>query len=459
MTLTISEIAEAVSGKILCGDPNTIITSVACDSHEVKSGTLFVPIRGSKVDAHKFIPRCLKTCAATLTEYDAPEDAKKPYIKVENTLTALQTLGAYYRSKCDVRVIGVTGSTGKTSTKEMISAALSKGTNVFKTKGNRNSQVGLPLTVLEIAPENDTAVIEMGISYFGEMEKLCDIAKPPMAVITNIGNAHIENFVSRYNTLNEKLKITNSFTKDSVLFLNGDDPMLFNLTGDFEFRTVTFGFEDHFDYYAENVRVEDMSTTFTLRSDTETEEITIPALGEHNIRNALAAYAVARECGLSADIIKEGLAAYQNAPMRQQIFKLPYCTLIDDSYNASPDAMRVSLDVLKSLPATRRIAVLANMLELGEYSEREHLAVGKHVGELGIDCVICIGELARDISKGAMVINSDVTTRCFNDNKSAFEYLTTQMIEGCAILVKGSHSMHTEEISELIKEYDFYNQI
>lgn len=444
--LKISEIAEAVGGKILCGNPDTEITSVACDSREVKGGTLFVPIRGERVDAHKFIEDCLKTCSATLTEYDTPKNAEKPYIRVENTLSALQALGTYYRSKFDIKLIGVTGSIGKTSTKEMIAAALSKGTNVFKTQGNRNSQIGLPLTMLEISFENETAVIEMGMSYFGEMEKLCSIAKPSMAVMTNIGTAHIENLGSRENILSEKLKITNSFSDESILFLNGDDPLLSKLHGTLKFKTITFGFSENCCYRAENIRVNGMNTVFTLITNNENEEIEIPALGEHNVKNALAAYAVARACGLSAKTIKEGLLTYQNAPMRQQIYKLPNYTLIDDSYNASPDAMRVSLDVLKSIEATKRIAVLANMLELGEFAESEHFSVGKHLGEIGIDCAICIGDLAQNIAKGAQAANPSVIAKCFNDNSSALEYLKTQMTDGSAILIKGSRSMHTEEI-------------
>lgn len=450
LPLKISEIAKAVGGILLCGNPDTEITSVACDSRDVKDGTLFVPIRGEKVDAHKFIEDCLKTCSATFTEYDAPELAAKPYVKVENTIAALQSLGAYYRSKFDIKLIGVTGSVGKTSTKEMIAAALSQGSNVFKTKGNRNSQIGLPLTMLDIMPENETAVIEMGMSEFGEMERLCAIAKPSMAVMTNIGTAHIENLGSRENIMSEKLKITNCFTKDSILFLNGDDSLLSTLHNKLAFKTVTFGFGENCDYRAENIRVVGMNTIFTLISKNETEEIKIPTLGEHNVKNALAAFAVARACGLSADEIKAGLHSYENAPMRQQIHKLDNCILIDDSYNASPDAMRVSIDVLKSIQASKRIAVLANMLELGDYAESEHFSVGEHLGEIGIDCVICIGSLAENIAKGAKSRNPQIITECFEDNNSALEYLKTQMTDGCAILVKGSRSMHTEEISRAI---------
>lgn len=448
--LKVSEIAKAVGGTLLCGNPDIEITSVACDSREVKDGTLFVPIRGEKVDAHKFIEDCLKNCSATFTEYDAPENAEKPYIKVENTLTALQALGAYYRSRFDIKIIGVTGSVGKTSTKEMIAAALSQGSNVFKTKGNRNSQIGLPLTMLDIMPENETAVIEMGMSEFGEMERLCAIAKPSMAVMTNIGTAHIENLGSRENIMSEKFKITGNFTKDSTLFLNGDDELLVTLYGKQDFKTVTFGFGENCDYRAENIRVNGMNTIFTLISKNETEEIEIPTLGEHNVKNALAAFAVAKACGLSTDVIKAGLLTYKNAPMRQQIHKLDGCTFIDDSYNASPDAMKVSLDVLKSIDATKRIAVLANMLELGDYAESEHFSVGEHLGEIGIDCVICIGNLAENIAKGALSKNKNVTAKCFADNASAISYLKTQIVDGCAILVKGSRSMHTEEISKAV---------
>lgn len=450
LPLKISEIAKAVGGVLLCGNPETEITDVVCDSREVKDGTLFVPIRGEKVDAHKFIEECLKTCSATLTEYDAPEFSTKPYVKVENTLTALQALGTYYRSKFDIKLIGVTGSVGKTSTKEMIAAALSQGSNVFKTKGNRNSQIGLPLTMLDILPKNETAVIEMGMSEFGEMERLCAIAKPYMAVMTNIGTAHIENLGSRESIMSEKLKITNNFTKDSTLFLNGDDSLLATLHNKLHFKTITFGFGKNCDYRAENIQVVGMNTVFTLISKNETEEIEIPTLGEHNVKNALAAFAVARACGLSADEIKAGLLTYKNAPMRQQIHKLDTCTLIDDSYNASPDAMKVSLDVLKSIMASKRIAVLANMLELGEYAESEHFSVGEHLGEIGIDCVLCIGDLAKNIAKGAKSKNPSIVAECFADNASALAYLKTQMTDDCAILVKGSRSMHTEEISRAI---------
>lgn len=444
--ISVKDITAAVNGVLLCGDENTMISHVACDSREIGEHTLFVPIKGERVDAHKFIESCLEVCAATLTENDAPQGAVKPYIKVKNTGEALQALAAYYRSMFDIKIVGVTGSVGKTSTKEMIAAALSCGRCVMKTQGNKNSQIGLPLTMFDIEPQHETAVIEMGMSYFGEMQRLCSVAKPTLAVMTNIGTAHIENLKTQENILKEKLKITNEFKSDSVLFLNGDDPLLSKLHNTLPFRTVTFGFGDGCDYRAEDVLTVGMNTRFTLIHRDGGEEVEIPALGKHNVQNALAAFAVGDAVGLDAQTIKKGLLTYKNAPMRQQIYKLNGFTLIDDSYNASPDAMKVSIDVLRSLEGTKTIAVLADMLELGDIANSEHFAVGEHLAKVGIDSLITVGKLARNIADGAKSVRADIDCKCFDDNESALEYLKTQLADGCAVLVKGSRSMHTEQI-------------
>ena len=225
--MTVEEITSVVGGQLLCGDPQTVITNVQYDSREVGEGSLFVPIKGEKVDAHKFIPQCMEKGAATFTEYDAPEGAEKPYIKVGDTRLALQKLAAGYRSGFPaLKLAGVTGSVGKTSTKEMIAAALSGGLVVMKTSGNKNSQIGMPMTMFDIAPEHQAAVIEMGMSEFGEMDRLCDVSRPNIAVMTNIGNAHIENLKTRENIRSEKLKITKHFDNEGILFLNGDDELL-----------------------------------------------------------------------------------------------------------------------------------------------------------------------------------------------------------------------------------------
>ncbi len=454
--LTAKKVAEVLGGEILCGAPEAEINNVQFDSRAVCEGSLFVPIKGEKVDGHKFIEDCLqKGASAALSEGNVPENTcGKVCIRVDNTLDALQRLAAWYRSQFSLKLVGVTGSVGKTSTKEMIAAALSGGLDVMKTQGNKNSQIGMPCTMFDIKEENDAAVIEMGMSEFGEMDRLCDIARPDIAVMTNIGKAHIENLKTQENIMSEKFKITKHFGKDNILFLNGDDRLLKTLHNKQVFKTVTFGFSDDCDYRAENIRTENLNTVFTLCRGGKTEEITIPALGEHSVRNALAAIGAAEALGLDILQIQKGLMTYKNAPMRQQIYRLNGITLIDDSYNASPEAMVVSLDVLKSISEGRSIAVLADMLELGDSAEAEHYSVGKALAQKGIDCLVAVGPISRNTAKGAEDGGcTNVYAAATNDE--AYERLAGLISNGCTVLVKGSRGMHTEEVvKKLLNAYD-----
>ena len=307
-SITVKEITSAVSGKLLCGDPDAVVTNIQYDSRAVDEGSLFVPLKGERIDAHDFIETCIRTCAATLTMNNAPDDAQKPYIKVADTLEALQALAAWYRSGFPgLRFVGVTGSVGKTSTKEMIAAALSGGFNVMKTQGNKNSQIGMPSTMFDIEDGHEAAVIEMGVSMFGEMDRLCDVARPEYAVMTNIGVAHIENLKTRENIMSEKLKITKHFDKNGILFLNGDDALLRTLYGKQAFRTVSFGMSADNDYHAENVQTEGLCTSFDCCSGGRSVRYTIPALGVHSVTNALAAIAVGEALGLDSSQIAKGL--------------------------------------------------------------------------------------------------------------------------------------------------------
>lgn len=456
VNMTVGEIVKAVNGVLLCGSSDTRITDIQYDSRQVKNGTLFVPIRGAKVDAHRFIEECLeKGASAALTENAAPDNAAKPYIRVEDTRKALQELAAYYRSQCSVTVVGVTGSVGKTSTKEMIAAALSKGLDVMKTQGNKNSQIGLPMTMFDIAPHNDTAVIEMGMSEFGEMDRLADIARPNLAVMTNIGVAHIENLGTQQNIMKEKFRITKHFDKNGVLFLNGDDVLLKTLHGKQDFQTVTFGLGADNDYYAKDMETIGFRTKFVCCCRDGETVLTIPALGEHSVKNALAAFAVGKYLGLDTDTIQQGLLTYRNAPMRQQIHQLNGITLIDDSYNSSPEAAKVSLDVLKSIAKGKTIAVLADMLELGEKAASEHYGVGKHLAEIGIDTLIAAGKLSEHTAAGAKE-NGCRNVYCSDGNNDAYACLRSVLQPDCTILVKGSRGMHTDEIVKQILT-DFEN--
>ena len=261
--ISIEQIAAVVGGRIVSGDPQKKIDNVQYDSRAVGAGSLFVPIVGENVDAHRFIPQCLEKGAAVFTQNDLSDEFQGEIIRVDNTLDALQRLAGWYRRRfTSLHFIGVTGSVGKTSTKEMIAAALSGGMNVMKTPGNRNSQIGMPCTMFDIKDENEAAVIEMGMSMPGEMDRLCDVAYPNMAVMTNIGTAHIENLGSRENILKEKFRITKHFTADDVLFINGDDPLLLTLCTERGFGIVRFGMSAECDYRAENITTENFETKF-----------------------------------------------------------------------------------------------------------------------------------------------------------------------------------------------------
>ncbi len=450
--MTVGEITRAVGGTLLCGDPGKIIDNVQYDSRAVNSSSLFVPIKGEKVDAHKFIEQCLEKGAATFTENDAPQGAVQPCIKVDDTRAALQKLAAVYRAQfSDLRLIGVTGSVGKTSTKEMIAAALSAGLDVMKTSGNKNSQIGMPSTMFDISDKNQAAVIEMGMSEFGEMDRLCDISRPDIAVMTNIGTAHIENLKTQENIRSEKFKITKHFDKDGLLLINGDDKLLRELLGKQPFAVKSFGMGEDNDFRAADITTEGFSTSFVCITKDSERRFTIPALGVHSVSNALAAIAAARYLGLDDDTIQKGLSSYKNAPMRQQIHALPGLTLIDDSYNASPEATKVSIDVLMSISKGKSIAVLADMLELGERSAELHRSVGEHLAKAGTDALIAIGSESENTAAAAKE-NGCSSVFTVSNNEQAYEKLLTLVEDGSTVLIKGSRGMHTDEIVKKLLE-------
>lgn len=487
-SLSIKEIAHAVNGKILCGDENQLITSVSTNSKNLEPGALFVPIIGEKVDAHDFIESVFQNGAvACFTSKHTQMEKERVYIAVNDTLEALQALGAYYRSKFNIPVVGITGSVGKTTTKEMIAAALATKFNVLKTEGNMNSQVGLPLMMLKFNREYEIAVIEMGMSEFGEMERLTPISRPEVAVMTNIGVSHIGQLKTRENIRKEKLNIINAFKEDSVLYINGNDELLHDIleaseeinkslnnvnVGNVEkdvknshistkidvseatyeklkdANVVAFGTNPDCEYRAENIITINGETHFTLRNGKDDgEEIILQVLGVHNVYNALAALAVAAHYGIPATIAKEGLYAYKPIAMRGQIKEVHGITVIDDTYNASPDSMKGGIQVLLELDnVKRRIAVLADVLELGEHSYQCHYDVGAFIAEHAIDEVITIGKEAEVIAKAIKERKGLAKTNSFMSNEDAISYLKQTLKVGDGVLIKGSRSMRTDLI-------------
>lgn len=469
VNLTVKEIVGAVHGRLLCGNPETIVSYISIDSRDIQENTLFTPIIGERVDAHKFLKQVFDNgAAAAFTSHGEVVDVSKPHILVEDTERALGDLAIYYRSKFPVPVIGITGSVGKTSTKEMIAAALSVKFNVLKTAGNQNSNIGVPLTLYRLGPEHEIAVVEMGISDFGEMDALVQFAGPETAVLTNIGVAHIGILKSQENIMSEKLKIAKNFGPGQKLYLNGNDPLLCKAAADYTDNAVLFGHEDikshsvhgvcgagtGLEYYAENIHVKDGMQHFTLVWPQGKTDVVIRQLGLHNVNNAVVAMAIAMQYGIAPDDAKRGLAAYEGVAMRQQINHLrDGIKVIDDTYNASPDSIKSGIQVLELLDNPgRKIAVLADVLELGELSYTCHYDTGCHVAQSGVDEVVTVGEEMKALVKAVNEHSPSIKTHNFTCNTDAIQYLLSIIRPGDALLVKGSRGMHLEEIVAALKE-------
>ena len=443
MRVKVSDIAAAAGGTLLCGDGNTVITSFITDSREAKAGAMFVPIRGERADGHSYIPAVLEgPAAAAFTDHEIPL-GEKPLVLVKDCREALQRAAAWYRDQFAIPIVGITGSVGKTTAKEMVAQALSAQFRVLKTAGNQNSQVGVPITVCGLRKDHTAAVVEMGVSMPGEMARIAGVVKPTCAVMTNIGVSHIEFMKTRENILAEKARIADYLPPDGALFVNGDDDLLPTLKETMGSRVVTFGLGPTCDWRAFGLNEADKGTFFTCQSPAgERTELFVPAAGEHNVRNALCAMAVARYLGVPAGDVVRAISAYKAPAMRQQMVEANGLLIIDDSYNASPDSMRSAIDVLSTRPVTgKRAAVLADMLELGDFSQQGHYQVGQYAKERGVELLVAVGPLSREIAAGY-----GEGARWFATNQEAAAFLRDALRPGDAVLVKGSRGMKTDEI-------------
>lgn len=453
--ITADQIAKAVDGRFMAGSPETVVSSVSINSREIAPGALFVPIVGERVDAHQFIPAALEAgAAATLTQKALTTAPQCCCIQVKDTKEALQALARWYRGQFTLPVVGITGSVGKSTTKEMVASALSGGKKVLKTAGNYNSQLGLPLMIFQIENSYDAAVLEMGMSDFGEMARLSAMAKPSRAVVTNIGTSHIGQLGSRENIRSEKLHIADYLGDTGTAFLNGDDDMLAPLRGQLPYRCQWYGRSPACDWQARDIQLSGSSISFSACYQSMQERFHVPAVGMHNVYNALAAVAVAWDMGLSMAQIRAGLAGYQGLSMRQQIFEAGGIRVIDDSYNSSPDALKSSLDVLVSLAGQGRpIAVLADMLELGEISAQAHEACGRYAAQIGVQALITVGNQAAHLARGAQEENNALEVHQCANNQEAFAQLQRIAQSGDIVLVKGSRGMKTDEIVSAIRQW------
>lgn len=450
--MTLANIAKACGGTYFGPEDmrNEEVQGVVIDSRLVEEDYLFIPIVGERVDGHTFIEDVYKKGAKAVLSIK-PLHFGKPYILVQDTEQALKDLAAFYREATGIFVIGVTGSVGKTSTKELIAAALSTKYHVLKTEANFNNEIGLPLTVFRIRPEHDIAILEMGIDSFGEMHRLSSIAKPNMVVMTNIGTCHLENLHDRDGVLKAKSEIFDFLQKDGKVILNGDDDKLVTIEDVHGVKPVFFGIETKQKYYADHIEnLGFAGTNVDLHEGNETINVDIPIPGTHMVYNALAALAVGRALQMSFEEIKEGIATAKTISGRVNLIHTDDLTVMDDCYNANPMSMKASIDILKSQDCKRKVAVLGDMGELGENEKELHYEVGQHAAKADLDLCICIGALSRKIADALEEKHKNVIYYPTLDE--ALEEMPKHLKKGDTVIVKASHAMHFSKVVEKLKK-------
>ena len=445
MNITVSQAARICGGQLI-GEKghDREIGRVVIDSRTVAPGDLFVAYKGERVDGHDYICTALDKGAACCLAERLPEGTGDGVILVHDVQEALERLCTAYRESLRLPVIGITGSVGKTTVKEMVWAVLSQKLKVLKTEGNLNNQIGVPMTLSRITPEHQAAVVEMGISGFGEMRSLARMAKPTVAVFTVIGHAHLEFLHDLEGVFRAKTEMLALMPEDGTVIVNGDDPWLSSIKC--RQQVIRCGLHEDCQVRAEDIRLlPEGRTVCDIVYGEKRIHADIPAYGRHMVYAAMEAAAVGFTLGLSREEIERGIANYQVVGRRGAVTMTETVTLVDDCYNANPDSMRCAIDSLRDMPG-RHVAILADMLEMGSGGEQMHYDLGRYAVDNGISLVLCCGQLGREIAKGA-----GSRGRWFESTKALAEALPEQIKKGDIVLVKASRGMHLEEISELLK--------
>lgn len=450
--LTLRNITRACQGTYH-GDESLLdreVAGVTIDSRKVKKDFLFVAINGERFNAHQFIPDTIEKGALCVVSHEDLGDTDYPYILVEATGQALLDIAKLYRDSFDVKVVGITGSVGKTSTKEMIASVLAQKYNVHKTQGNFNNECGLPLTIFEMNEEHQVSVLEMGINHFGEMRKLSTVASPDICVITNIGVAHLEFLKTREGIMQEKTQMFQDMKPGGSVVLNGDDPLLSTIGPVKGSDPIFYGLDqDKNVIYATDIEPLGLKgTSCTIHLPEGSFSCVVPIPGIHMVSNALAGSAVGSKLGLTTEEIKRGIESLPSIPGRNHIIQTDRLILLDDCYNANPVSMKASLDVL-NMGIGRKVAVLGDMGELGPDYAALHRSVGEYAAEIGIDLVCAIGPMSKEIAEGAA---SDGTKALWFETKADFLAQTKDILkDGDNVLIKASHGMEFPEIVEALR--------
>ncbi len=467
-SIRVEEFAELCGG-VLCANfdaEDSEFSYICTDSREADADTLFVVMKGEKVDGHDYMLSAAENgCRTFLCQWIPTEliesGVEFSVITSEDSIVALGNFVRAYNEFREKKTVAVTGSVGKTTTKEMISAVLGERFRVHKTLANHNSTIGMPMSLLAMAPSDEVMVAEMGTGDFGEISFMSKIACPDIACITNIGSSHLEVFGSRENICQAKLEIADGLSADGILVLNGDEPLLSSVHTK-DIRTLYVAIENqNADYRAVNIRYGEHDTVFDLVHGGETtKDIRLSFVGKPYVWAALFAIAVGELMGMSMEEIQSGLLGFENAEMRQNISELHGITIIEDCYNAAPESMRAAADLLKLLSekqgGARTVALLGDMRELGENSSEYHKSVGRYFAMSGVGRLFCVGELAKDIALGALDagMENDAVAICLDaeEHEKISDTVSKTLENGDILLVKASRAIGAEKILDLIKQ-------
>ena len=460
--LTADKVAEICGGTIYnVGCEHKVLFETVCtDSREADNTSMFVAIRGERVDGHSYISNVVKAGCRCVIAERVPLDVKGiAVIIVEDSIRAIRDIAEYIKAQVDVKTVAVTGSVGKTTTKEFLSAVLDRKFNLYKTEGNFNSTIGMPMSMLELSQRNDAAVFEMGMSGLGEIEFMSEAAKPDVAVITNIGSSHLEMLGSRENICRAKMEITAGLKDGGTLFLNGDEPLLQGHESD-RYNVLYFGMKnEECDYFASNIRNTEGGLIFDMRTPTgEFKNIEINLVGAHNVYNAMVAFSTGLKMNMDEAEIREGLLSYRAAKMRQNIYNVGKITVIEDCYNASPESMNAAINVLGDTAKAkggRMIALLGDMRELGTTTDSLHAGVGSYLAEKKADFLFTYGELSsKNLADGAL--NNGMTEKqIFRNPETNAEAVGKKILsilkDGDVLLVKASRGIAAENVLNYVK--------
>lgn len=453
--ITIQELLLATKGSLLGEFQNLeySVTSVETDSRSICENGLFIPLIGERFDGHDYLENALSGGAAGCLTVRQPQHflPGKFYIQVDDTQCALGDLAEYYRKKFKIPYIAITGSVGKTTTKEMVASVLREKFKVLKTEGNFNNEIGLPLTLFRLDRSHEICVLEMGMNHFGEIEYLSRLVEPNVAVITNIGAAHIENLGSYENILKAKCEIFSHMQPGSLAVLNGDDAMLKSLDGNLSQKPIFYGTDSELVYRAVDIEtLGEKGVRCTIQTPKDTFSTNIPALGKHMVYAALAATVIGEQYGLTASEIADGIRHFVPTKMRMNVMSQGDITILDDAYNANPQSMRAALEVLAQSKSGYKVAILGDMFELGALGATLHHGIGEYAGKIGIDCLIAVGELSHAIYHAAK--NSSIPDVFYFKTKEEAKTILPELVKpGATILVKASRGMEFEDLVKEIK--------